>query len=116
MKVLWDFEVRTDRVIPARIPDLIVVDKHEKKATIIDVAVPMDRNINNKEQEKVQKYQDLKLEIQRLWNVKADVVPITYKENSETWNPRKRPHHKKSARPPRNRVGSRSQHAKRDTN
>ena len=76
LKVLWDFEVRTDRIVTARRPDLIVVDKQEKTAKIIDVAVPLDKNVRAKEEEKVQKYQDLKLEIQRLWNVKAEVIPV----------------------------------------
>ena len=35
-----------------------------------------DHNIKAKEQDKVEKYQDIRLEIQRLWNVKAQVVPV----------------------------------------
>ncbi|KAJ8029456.1 hypothetical protein HOLleu_28849 [Holothuria leucospilota] len=76
VKILWDFEVRTDKVITARRPDIIVVDKQEKTAKIIDVAIPLDKNIRGKEAEKTQKYQDLKLEIQKLWDVKAEVIPI----------------------------------------
>ncbi|KAJ8033778.1 Retinol dehydrogenase 8 [Holothuria leucospilota] len=76
VKILWDFEVRTDKVITARRPDIIVVDKQEKTAKIIDVAIPLDKNIRGKEAEKTQKYQDLKLEIQKLWDVKAKVIPI----------------------------------------
>ena len=53
-----------------------MIDKTDKTATIIDVAVPNDHNIRAKEQDKVEKYQDLRLEIQRLWNVKAQVVPV----------------------------------------
>ena len=76
VKVLWDFEIRTDRIVTARRPDLLVIDKQEKTAKIIDVAVPLDKNVRDKEGEKVEKYQDLKLEIQRLWNVKAEVIPV----------------------------------------
>ena len=76
VKILWDFEIRTDRIITARRPDIVVIDKTDKTATIIDVAVPNDHNIRVKEQDKVEKYQDLRLEIQRLWNVKAQVVPV----------------------------------------
>ena len=76
VKILWDFEIRTDRIITARRPDIVVIDKATRTATIIDVAVPNDHNIKAKEQEKVEKYQDLRLEIQRLWNVKAQVVPV----------------------------------------
>jgi len=63
VKILWDFEIRTDHIIPARRPDMVVIDKEHKIATITDVAVPSDRNIKDKEVEKVQKYQDLRLEI-----------------------------------------------------
>jgi hypothetical protein len=57
-------------------PDIIVVDKEEKRATIIDIAVPNDYNIASKEKEKVEKYQPLREEIERCWQVRATVVPV----------------------------------------
>ena len=42
VKILWDFEIRTDRVIPARRPDIVVVNKSNRTATSIDVVVPSD--------------------------------------------------------------------------
>ncbi|KAJ8040969.1 hypothetical protein HOLleu_15434 [Holothuria leucospilota] len=75
-KILWDFEIRTDRVMTARRPDLVIIDKGNKIATIVDVAVPSDTNIERKEREKIEKYQDLRLEVQRMWDVKAKVVPV----------------------------------------
>ena len=68
VKILWDFEIQTDHHIPARRPDIVVRDKSRKKTTIIDIAVPEDRNIQQKEKEKIDKYQDLRLEVKRLWN------------------------------------------------
>ena len=48
----------------------------EKTEIIIDVTVPGDKRIIGKEKEKIRKYQDLKREIQRLWNLrKIDVIP-----------------------------------------
>jgi hypothetical protein len=76
VKILWDFEIQTDHHITARRPDIIVVDKKKKETLIIDVAVPEDRNICDKEKEKITKYQDLRLEIKKLWNTKAKVVPV----------------------------------------
>jgi len=69
-------EIRTDRHITARRPDIVVVEKRSRKATIIDVAVPLDCNVKMKQLVKIEKYQDLRLEIQRLWNVQATVVPV----------------------------------------
>jgi len=49
-----------------------------KKGTriLIDVAIPGDRNVIKKEDVKVLKYKDLITEIQRMWNVKAEVIPV----------------------------------------
>jgi hypothetical protein len=43
---------------------------------LIDVAIPGDRNMIKKESEKVLKYEDLTIEIQRMWNVKKRAIPI----------------------------------------
>ena len=44
VKILWNFEIRTDHIIPARRPDdMVVIDKETKTATIIDVAVAADK-------------------------------------------------------------------------
>jgi hypothetical protein len=42
---------------------------------LIDVAVPEDRNVIQKEAE-ILKYKDLTIEIQRMWNVKTRVIPV----------------------------------------
>ena len=43
---------------------------------IIDVAVPGDARAEQKEKEKIDKYQDLAKELRKLWKVKTRVVPI----------------------------------------
>jgi len=43
---------------------------------LIDVAIPGDRNVIKREAEKILKYKDLITEIQRMWNVKAKVIPV----------------------------------------
>ena len=43
---------------------------------LIDVAISGDRNVIKKEAEKILKYKDLTVEIQRMWNVKTKVIPV----------------------------------------
>ena len=47
-----------------------------KVETIVGIAVPSDMNIEDKEAEKIDMYQDLRIEVKKLWNVKAKVVPV----------------------------------------
>jgi hypothetical protein len=75
-KLLWDFNVQTDRVIEHRRPDIILIDKESKVCFLIDVAVPGDHNVDFKEIEKLDNYSDLRTEIERMWNVKAHIIPV----------------------------------------
>ena len=43
---------------------------------LIDAAISGDRNVIKKEVEKILKYKDLTIEIQRMWNVKTKVIPV----------------------------------------
>ena len=43
---------------------------------LIDVAIPSDYNITQKESEKHLKYRDLQIEVHGLWNVKTKVLPV----------------------------------------
>ena len=43
---------------------------------LIDVAISGDRNVIKKKAEKILKYKDLTIEIQRMWNVKTKVIPV----------------------------------------
>ena len=65
-KILWDFSIQTDHVIEARRPDLVVVDMKERSCKIIDFAVPGDSRIKEKEKDKIEKYQDLERELQKI--------------------------------------------------
>ena len=75
-KMLWDFSVRTDHEIEARRPDLLITDKNEKNCQIIDVAIPEDGRVRAKEDEKVEKDQDLAREVRKMWGVRRKVIPI----------------------------------------
>ena len=73
-KLLWDFNIQTDRLIPARRPGLIITNKRKRICKIVDFAVPADHRINLKESEKKDKY--LARELKKLWNMKVTIVPI----------------------------------------
>ena len=75
-KILWYFSIPTDHVIEARRLDLVVVDKKRRTYKIIDFAVPGDKRIEKKEKEKIEKYQDLRKELQKIWNVKVKIIPL----------------------------------------
>ena len=45
-ELLWDFNIQTDHLIPARRPDLIIINKRERICKIVDFAVPADHRIN----------------------------------------------------------------------
>ena len=51
-KLLWDYSIRTDRVITAHQPDLTLVDKTVNIVLLIDVAVPWDSRAEQNEQER----------------------------------------------------------------
>ena len=54
-----------------------MISKKERKEIIINIAVPADVRVGEKEIEKTEKYQDLKRETGRLWKLKmVEVVPV----------------------------------------
>ena len=52
IKVLWDINIQCDNLIEARLPDLIVIDKKEKKGIIIGIAVPADVRVEGKKKKR----------------------------------------------------------------
>ena len=76
MKMLWDFTIQTGKTIQARRPKLVTVNKIGKICHIIDEAIPGDERVSIKMTEKIEKYDELRSELERLWKVKAKVVPI----------------------------------------
>jgi len=67
--ILWNQQVQADRTIPNNKPYIII-------RVLTDVAISGDRNVIKKEAEKILKYKDLTIEIQRMWNVKTKVIPV----------------------------------------
>jgi hypothetical protein len=74
--ILWNQQVQTDRAIPNNKPDIIIRDNEKRTCMLIDIAISGDRNVIKKEAEKILKYKDLTMEIQRMWNVKTKGIPV----------------------------------------
>ena len=63
-------------IIPNNKLDIIIRDNEKGTCMLIDVAISGDRNLIKKEAEKILQYEDLTIEIQRMWNVKTKVMPV----------------------------------------
>ena len=76
LSILWNQQVQTDRTVPNNKPDIIIRGNEKGTCMLIEVGISGDRNVIRKEAEKILKYKDLTIEIQRVWNVKTKVISI----------------------------------------
>jgi len=74
--ILWNQQIQTDRTIPNNKPDIIFRDNEKGTCMLIDAAISGDRNVIKKETDKILKYKDLTIEIQRMWNVKTKLILV----------------------------------------
>jgi hypothetical protein len=74
----------TYREVTANKPDIIIKSKKEKTHVLIDVAIPAERNVTQKEAEKELKYESLCIEIQHMWNMKCmiDYTPGNWSDRN----------------------------------
>ena len=69
--------VYTEKKLNHNRPDITLPWKDIQEWTLIDIAVPADQNIINTEEEKVDKYQELAFEIERIHRASTvTVIPI----------------------------------------
>ena len=74
---IMDINIQCDNDIETRRSDLILVDKKANSCVIIDVAIPGDCRICEKEIEKIEIYQNLKRELKRFWSLKkVEVISV----------------------------------------
>jgi hypothetical protein len=57
--ILWNQQIQTDRTIPNNKPVIVIHDYEKGTCMLLDVAIPGDRNVIQKEAEKILKYKDL---------------------------------------------------------
>ena len=68
--------IQTDREIKANRPDIVIKDKQEKSCLLIDMSIPTEKNTSVKVTEKLSKYKDLEIEIERMWGMKVTTIPV----------------------------------------
>lgn len=77
IKLYWDREIITDVHIRANRPDIVIYDKRMKRVTLIDIAVPLDRNVQSTFSAKIMKYHDLAEELKQMWHLEdVRIVPV----------------------------------------
>ena len=68
--------VHTDMEIKANRPDIVVKDKEERRCVLVDIAVPSESNTSAKFTEKLSKYNDLEIEVNSMWDMKTETIPV----------------------------------------
>ena len=85
---------------------IIIKNKKDKTCTMIDVAIPADRNVVQKEAEKKLKYKSLCIEIQRMRNLKCTIVPVIIEDTGIVMRSLSCQQHVPAALHPRERNGT----------
>lgn len=77
LTLYWDRTLHTDKTVHANRPDITIINKREKLAYLIDIAVPNSSNLKKKVEEKLDKYASLAFEIKKQNKLnKVEVIPI----------------------------------------
>ena len=71
--ILWDMPVQTNKEIKANRPDKVVKDKEKRTCLLIDMSIPNGKKHLFKTVEKLPKYKDLKIEIEKPWKLKQQL-------------------------------------------
>ena len=67
--------MKTDRKMPNNKADIVIRGNERGAGMLIDAAISGHNSVIKKEAENVLKDKGLTIEIQRMWNVKAKVIP-----------------------------------------
>ena len=78
VKLLWDLRIQTDHHLDHDRPHIVILEKESRVCQIVHVARHFDTGIAEKEREKIDHYQYLKVEIivQEIWNCKSVSVVV----------------------------------------
>ena len=59
IKILWDFEIHTDHLIPARKLSLVLIKRKKRTYHQVDFAILVNHRLKVKESKKIDKHLDL---------------------------------------------------------
>lgn len=74
--IYWDKPIIMDHMVPNTKPDILVLQKIEKKAVINEIGVPKDNNMYKVVKQKVRKYQQLYEELKQFNRLKEGKVVL----------------------------------------
>jgi hypothetical protein len=76
-KLYFDRTVLTDIHIQHNRPDIIILNKQQKQAYLLDIAVPNSHNITQTYNTKINKYLELSVAMRNLWCLeKISILPL----------------------------------------
>ncbi|KAL1446771.1 hypothetical protein WDU94_015646 [Cyamophila willieti] len=74
--------IHTEHRLLSNRPDILFINKQEKKAALIDIKIPLDDNIHIAYTEKIMKYEDLKKQVKNMYQLEeVRVIPIIITTN-----------------------------------
>ena len=71
----WDRFTKTDTIDFNR-PDIVLINTENKRAFLIDTAVPLTHYLPTTETEKIQEYENLVPEINHMWKLNNIYAPL----------------------------------------
>ena len=74
--IVRDMPILIDRTIAANRPDIVLKNKENKTCLVIDITIPLDTNTSVKTTEKLIKYKDFEIEVERMWGLKTTTVLV----------------------------------------
>jgi hypothetical protein len=78
MFLYWDKSIITDTAVDSSRTDTAPIDRQNKTALVIDIAVPLTHNIPKTEAEKIPIYENLALQIKNIWKLNnASKCPLS---------------------------------------
>ena len=84
VELYWDLTIKIDLAVSHNRPDNFLVEMAIRKWTIIDAALPGDFNVARREDWKVEKYQDIAIEVKRIHHIERHSTSCEWSSRNGT--------------------------------